>query len=237
MKGFILAAGLGTRLKPWTDFHPKALVPVKGTPMLQRVVEKMLDAGIDDITVNVHHMADQITDFINEKGWNIRISDERDTLLETGGGLLNAFRNDCYADDAILVHNADILSSADLISLLKWHREENNDVTLLVSDRESSRKLVFDEDLRLRGWHSLKTDEFKPQGFEIKAGQRELAFSGIYAVSTRVIRHMLEEGWNGRFPIMDFLLLSIENINIRGYEQADLEILDIGKQESLERVS
>ena len=234
MKGFILAAGIGSRLKPWTDSHPKALAQADGIPMLQRVVEKMYDSGITDITVNVYHFAEQIIDFIKTKGWNINISDERPELLETGGALLYAEKF-LTGDEPILVHNADILSNADMRSFEAFHNNHNNDVSLLVSDRDSSRKLIFNNDNRLLGWHSLKTDEYKPQNFEPKLTDKKLAFSGIYIVSPAIFGEMRTNGFSGRFPIMDFFLHIPHKINIMGYEQQGLNLLDIGKPESLAR--
>lgn len=228
MKGMILAAGLGTRLKPWTDFHPKALYPVEGIPMLQRVVESMYHSGIDNITVNVFHFAEQIEDFIREKGWKLQISDERPMLLETGGGLLKAAPL-LNGDEPILVHNADILSNADFNPLEKFHLSRDADVTLLVSHRDSSRKLIFDDNMRLKGWHSLRTGEYKPSNFIGKPYDTQLAFSGIYMISPRVFKVMTQVGRTGKFPIMDFLLDSISDLKILGYLQNDLWVKDIGK--------
>ena len=142
----ILAAGLGTRLKPWTLEHPKALVPVDGIPMLERVILKLKSQGFDEIVVNVHHFAGQITDFLDSKDFGIKISisDERGGLLDTGGGLVHA--RHLLEGEPFLVHNVDILSNADLSALMHFHESEGNDVTLLTSDRKSSRKLLFDED-------------------------------------------------------------------------------------------
>ena len=151
MRAMILAAGLGTRLKPWTLEHPKALVPVDGIPMLERVILKLKSQGFDEIVVNVHHFAGQITDFLDSKDFGIKISisDERGGLLDTGGGLVHA--RHLLEGEPFLVHNVDILSNADLSALMHFHESEGNDVTLLTSDRKSSRKLLFDEDGSLKG--------------------------------------------------------------------------------------
>lgn len=235
MKGFILAAGLGTRLKPWTDSHPKALVPVRGVPMLERVVGLLNANGIFDLTVNVHHFADQIRRFIDERGWKINISDESELLLETGGGLLHASDFLSYDDSPVLIHNVDILSNADFKALERVHTDRDADITLLVSPRESSRRLIFSYDWRLKGWHSLASDEYRPAGFRFSAGDIEMAFSGIYIVSPSVFEFMRAKGWKGRFPIMDFLLDSVDELRIFGYEQKDLSLIDIGKPDSLDR--
>ena len=165
MRAFVLAAGLGTRLKPWTLEHPKALVPVGGVPMLRRVLERLRSEGFDEVTVNVHHFSEQIVDFLNheELGVNVTVSDESDRLLDTGGGLLKA-----GISAPMLIHNVDILSDAPLAEIMNRHLASGRDITLVTSDRESSRHLVFDAEGTLRGWHNVKTDEYKPAGF--KAG-------------------------------------------------------------------
>lgn len=147
MKAFVLAAGLGTRLKPWTLEHPKALVPVGGVPMLQRVIMRLRDEGFDSITVNVHHFADQIVNFLKESdfGVNVKVSDESALLLDTGGGLLNA---SVFLDDgcsSVLVHNVDILSNVPLADIVTVHERSGADVSLVTSRRDSKRKLVFSE--------------------------------------------------------------------------------------------
>ena len=234
MKGMILAAGMGTRLKPWTDRHPKALVPVGGVPMLQRVVEKMYGVGITDITVNVYHFADQIIDFIREKGWDIKISDERPELLETGGGLLKATTL-LRGEEPVLVHNTDILSNMEFGELEQQIETESRDALLLVSERESSRKLIFDADMKLRGWHNLTTGEYRPENYEKRKGDREYAFSGIYVVSQGFLARMREREWRGKFSIIDYLLAEMGRENIGGYVKKDLELIDIGKPDSLNR--
>lgn len=236
MKGFILAAGVGSRLKPWTDSHPKALVPVDGVPMLQRIVEKMFAAGITDITVNLHHFADQIISFIHSKGWNLHISDESGQLLETGGALLKAAPF-LEGDQPILVHNADILSNADFRALRKDHLESSSTATLLVSDRESSRKLIFDSNMRLKGWHNLSTGCFRPDDFTLSSGDSEWAFSGIYMVSPSIFPEMRSAGWEGRFSIMDFFLASCGSLDFKGVADPNLQLLDIGKPDALHRAS
>ena len=236
MKGFIPAAGLGSRLKPWTDFHPKALVPVDGLPMLARVIQRLQESGIEDITVNTFHFAEQIIDFLKRYEGSFHISDERPVLLETGGALLYA-RRFLYGCEPILIHNADILSNADLNELENFHYQSRADITLLISERESSRKLVFDTDMSLTGWHDLSSNIFRPDGFSADPAYREYAFSGIYIVSPSVIDTMISRGFNGAFSIMDFMLSSINEINIRGFLQPDLKLLDIGKPDSLNRAS
>ena len=236
MKGFILAAGLGTRLKPWTDSHPKALVPVGGIPMLERVVDKFLQAGISDITVNCFHFADQIKDFIASKGWNINIVDESPELLETGGAILNASRF-LEGDEPILVHNVDILSNANFNNLERDHLQYESMATLLISNRESSRKLIFDKELRLKGWHNLTTGKYRPPNISETGVCNEYAFSGIYVVSPSIIKEMRNRGWHGRFSIMDFFLTSLDSLYYKGHLKPDLQLIDIGKPDSLKRAN
>lgn len=236
MKAMILAAGLGTRLKPWTLEHPKALVPVGGVPMLKRVIDKLIQQGFDDITVNIHHFGEQITDFLegNDFKAKINVSDERGCLLETGGGIVHAAHFLCSDDSPFLVHNVDILSNADLENLVDCHKESGNDVTLLVSGRDSSRKLMFDENGILRGWHHLSKDIYRPESAAIRMDLSEAAFSGIYVMSPRVVRDM-EKYSGGAFSIMDFFLDNMRSLKIGRVYDEGLNLIDIGKPETLSR--
>lgn len=259
MKAMILAAGLGTRLKPWTEHHPKALVPVGGVPMLERVILSLKKQGFTEIIINIHHFGEQIIDFVNEKdfGVNISISDERGKLLDTGGGILHAQQLLTKDNAPFLIHNVDILSNADLAKLMQAHCDQNSNATLLVSNRTSSRKLIFDSDLNLKGWHNLSTDEFKPQGLETTENDIELAFSGIHVMSTRCFELMTVAGFSDSFPIMDFYLSQASKIKlsqigktdlsqaakidksqagtigIKGFCCNDLNLIDIGKPDTL----
>lgn len=236
MKGLILAAGLGSRLKPWTDSHPKALVPVGGVPMLERLVSKMLSSGITDITVNVYHFADQIIDFINHKGWEIKISDERPNLLETGGAILHAAQL-LEGDEPILVHNADILSNLSFDDIMNFHLNNGADASLVVSKRDSSRKLIFDREGNLKGWHSIKDNSYKPFAFIPADDDLELAFSGIYVISPSLISKMKIGGWSGKFSIMDYFLSSLNENRYKAFPGDNLQIIDIGKPDSLNRAN
>ena len=159
MNALIFAAGLGTRLKPLTDTMPKAMVPVNGKPLLQILIEKLKTIGVTKVVINVHHFAQQIVDFVNVNnsfGIDIRFSDETDMLLETGGGLKKA--SQLFDDKSpVLVHNVDILSNADLSALY----EEAKHTTLLVSERQTQRYLLFDDNNRLVGWTNIATGEVK----------------------------------------------------------------------------
>lgn len=234
MQAMILAAGLGTRLRPWTLTHPKALVSVGGIPMLERVINNLRAQGFTKIVINVHHFAQQIIDFINSRDFNadILISNEAESLLDTGGGILNAAG--LFDEGPVLVHNVDIISNADLSDLMHRHISSGADSTLLVSDRSSTRKLVFDEIMLLRGWHNLKDNTYRPIGFIPKVDDREYAFSGIHVVGENVIKEMRRIEGQKKFSIIDFLLAD-NNCEIIGYLQEGLEIIDIGKPETLQK--
>lgn len=233
-----MAAGLGTRLRPFTLHHPKALAPVEGVPMLERVIVKLRDFGFNDITINVHHFADQIVRFLEENdfGVNCNISDESDLLLDTGGGILNAARYIAADDAPFLVHNVDILSNADLKSLMYEHIASGRDVTLLTSGRDSSRKLLFDAEGVLQGWHNLTTGEFRPAEFAPSDVLVEEAFSGIYMMNRNAVLEMRRySGVIGKrsFPIMNFFLDYPHSISIGRVCDKNLRLLDIGKPATL----
>lgn len=236
----ILAAGLGTRLRPWTLEHPKALVPVEGIPMLERVIMRLKSQGFGEIVVNTHHFSGQIVNFLREKdyGVDIRISDESQALLDTGGGIVHAAH---YLEGApFLVHNVDILSNAPLAELMRVHTESGNDITLLTSGRNSSRKLLFDASGNLRGWHNIVTNEYLPSGSCSMGNLSEEAFSGIYVVGENGLDAMCKYGKAEgveAFPIMEFFLSQPEDIKIRRVYSADLVLLDIGKPDKLQHAS
>lgn len=233
MKAMIFAAGLGTRLKPLTDHMPKALVPVAGKPMLEHVIGKLKAAGFDEIVINVHHFAYQIIDFLKEKdnfGIQIWISDETEELLDTGGGIKKAAH---FFDEPFLVHNADILSNVNLRALYEHHLSSGNDATLLVSPRKTVRYLLFDEGNRLCGWVNKDTLQTKPEGFIYQPEiQKEYAFGGIHIISPTLFKYMGDE-WTGKFSIMDFYLQTCKKARLGGYAKEDLQLIDIGKPDTL----
>lgn len=233
MEAFVLAAGLGTRLRPWTLQHPKALVPVGGVPMLERVILNLRKEGFTGITVNIHHFGQQIMDFLDAHDFGVRInvSDERDTLLDTGGGLVGASR--FFGDSPVLVHNVDILSNAHLGELMKRHVRTGADVTLLVSRRESGRKLIFDTSMNLRGWHNIKENRFRPESIRLKPYDSEYAFSGIYVVGVKAREEMRSIFGDTPFPVMDYLLSEKRKAKAVGVIDPDLHLIDIGKPETL----
>ncbi len=230
----IFAAGLGTRLKPLTDHMPKALVPVAGKPMLEHVILKLKAAGFTELVINIHHFGEQIIGFLEANrnfGLTIHISDERDMLLDTGGGIKKA-RNFFSGDEPFLVHNVDILSDTDLKALYEYHLHSGNDATLLASPRKTIRYLLFDDENLLRGWINKDTLQTKPEGFIYRAGQyREYAFSGIHVISPSLFRYM--DRWQGKFSIMDFYLQTCREARLGGYLTEQLRLIDIGKPETL----
>ena len=236
MKVMIFAAGLGTRLRPLTDNMPKALVPVAGKPMLERVILRLKEAGFNDITINIHHFGEQIIEFLRTNdnfGVEIHISDERDKLLDTGGGIKKA-RPWLDGNEPFLVHNADILSDIDLAALYHHHVESRAEATLLVSERKTSRYLLFDDSYQLHGWINKSTEEVKPEGFSYHSGEyKELAFGGIHVISPSLFRYMEMEQWTGKFSIIPFYLSVCRQTNVKGYPLQGFRWFDIGKPETL----
>lgn len=229
----IFAAGLGTRLKPLTDQMPKALIPVAGKPLLEHVILKLRDAGSDEIIINIHHFPQQIIDFVESKnqfGIHITFSDEQDQLLETGGGVRKAehFLND---GKPFFVHNADILSNTDFKALFAQHQRTQPLATLVVSERDTFRYLLFDDDLQLRGWVNEKTGELKPSGFSKPQLYQKLAFSGIQVLSSGVFELM--RNLENRFSITDFYLSQVKQQRILGYVQDGFKMIDVGKTDTL----
>lgn len=243
MQAFILAAGFGTRLKFWTDRHPKALVPVGGIPMLHRTIDTLSAFGFNKIAVNVHHFSDQIVEYLSNRNFNadIRISDETDRILDTGGALLKLAEDKIWGNEPLLIHNVDILSDADLKDIMATHEKSCSDISLVTSDRNSSRKLVFGKDSRLIGWHDLKNNLYKPTDLKVQEIQcQEVAFSGIYVISPSVKRWLKiysEEISNEVFPIMDFLLWGMDKINIGEIKLDKLNLIDIGKPDSYQKAN
>ena len=237
MNALIFAAGLGTRLKPLTDTMPKAMVPINGKPLVQILIEKLKGIGVTEVVINVHHFAQQIIDFVNANngfGIDIRFSDETDMLLETGGGLKKAAR--LFSNDQpILVHNVDILSNADLLGLYNEVLTTST-TTLLVSQRQTQRYLLFDDTNRLVGWTNIATGEIKSPFPEIKALAQtshlsKFAFSGIQVFHPS-LRPLLE-AWPGTFSIIDFYLSICDKVDIRCHFDPQLQLLDVGKLDTI----
>lgn len=231
MQSFLLAAGLGTRLKPLTDTMPKALVPVAGAPLLKHISQKLIDAGATRIVVNAHHFSEQIVDYIATHDWGVEmsISDESAKLLDTGGGLKKA-QHLFSPSSPILIHNVDILSNANLQQLLTAH--SHHDVTLLVSKRTTNRYLLFNDEMRLVGWTNTHTGEVRsPYPHLDPSTCKQLAFSGIHIFSPKLFPLMND--YPEKFPIMDFYLNHCHEIDIYGTTQTGLQLLDVGKCNAL----
>lgn len=241
-QAMILAAGLGTRLKPLTDRMPKALVSVGGQPLLWHVVMKLRAAGYERIVVNVHHFAQQIVDYLADNqnfGIDIRISDETEQLLETGGALKKA-QALFDPDEPILIHNVDILDNVDFNWLRRQHLDDE-DAVLLVSRRQTQRYLLFDNAMRLMGWKNVATGEVKsPYEYVRRTGLSQhgeplnmFAFSGIHSFSPRLFP--LTDRFPDRFSIIDFYLSVCHRSHVVGLPKDDLQLLDVGKLDTLDK--
>ena len=242
MQAMIFAAGLGTRLKPLTDTLPKALVPLAGKTLLQWQVEKLKAAGITDIVVNVHHFPDMIIDYLRQHdyfGCNIQVSDERDMLLETGGGLrkakelLTSSPDSPIASSPILICNVDILSNIDIPTLLQAYNPEEMGV-VVVSERDTQRYLLFNEENRLCGWTNIATGEVRGEEAMKRLGNdtmRRLAFSGMQVLSPRIFACMDEivEKKGEKFSLIDLYLNIAEKEILRAYIPENYRMMDVGK--------
>ena len=237
MNAFIFAAGLGTRLKPLTDTMPKALVPVGGKPLLAHVIEKLKAAGCKKIVINIHHFGDMIIDYVksqNNFGVEILFSDERQMLLETGGAIKHAV--DLLGDEPFLIHNVDILSNVDLKALIAAHSESDSAATLLVSKRNSTRALLFSPEGNLTAWTNKTTGEVKSPYSDIDISNlNEFAFSGIHIFSPRLFKYF--GSYPEKFSIIDFYLNTCKDEKIKAYTQEGLQLLDVGKLDSLEKAN
>jgi NDP-sugar pyrophosphorylase family protein len=229
MRGMILAAGLGTRFKPWTDLHPKALAIVNGKSLLQRNVEYMQKAGIFEVVVNVHHFAEQIVEAIEKKkGWGskIFISDETDVVLETGGGLMKA--SHFLKDDTFVLMNVDILTTLDLSAMITAHRKLMPLATLATTNRKTSRYFVFDHLDNLCGWKNVKTGEEKMM--RTASEMKEKAFSGIHVIDPKIFSLIKQEG---KFSMVDvYLSLAAQEI-LKSFDHSDTSFIDVGKPDSV----
>ena len=233
-QAMIFAAGLGTRLKPLTDTMPKALVPVGGKPLLWHVLQKLKAAGFERIVINVHHFAQQIIDYLKANdnfGIDIRISDETEMLLETGGGIKKALPL-FDQDSPILIHNVDILSNIDLNSVYEEAVSTNVDALLLVSWRKTKRYLLFDDEMILDGWTNIETGEVRsPYPALDPTDMKQLAFSGIHILSPHIFP--LFNDMPNRFGIIDFYLKYCHQCAFMGKNLKDLKLMDVGKIDTL----
>ena len=232
MQAMIFAAGLGTRLKPLTEKVPKALIEVGGMTLLERVVLKLKAAGVQRMVINVHHFSERVIRFIRAKdnfGMEVIISDESSCLLDTGGGIKKA-GHAFDPQSPVLLHNVDILSNADLQAF--YSQNLTNDATLLVSNRDTKRYLLFDNDMNLVGWTHLGTGEIRSPYPRLNIDKcRRYAFSGIHLFSPRLLKLM--DNFPEKFGIMDFYLSVCHQTNIRGCLQKGLQLIDVGKIDTL----
>jgi len=239
MKAMIFAAGLGSRLRPLTDTTPKPLIEIGGKPILRRVLENLIAAGVDEAVVNVHHLAPMIYKYLSDNnnfGITIHISDESRQLLDTGGGVLAAARW-LDGNGPIVIHNADIATDLDLKAMVSNHSASGADVSLLVADRQSSRRLIFDRASpmpRMRGWADMATGVTRPAGLPLD-GCLPLAFGGIHVIQPSILRHLAAYAPEAAFPIVPFYADSCHKLDIRGYIPAvTYRWYDIGRPSTLE---
>jgi NDP-sugar pyrophosphorylase family protein len=231
MKAMVFAAGLGTRLQPYTLNKPKALVEVGGVPMLEIILKKIIKSGFDDIVINVYHFADQIKDFLKEKnnfGAQITLSDESDLLLETGGGLkkVKDFFND---GKPFLVHNVDVLTNIDLNLIYEFHMKSGGIATLAVKDRKTSRSFLFNRENELCGWRNHQTGSVILSKGNIEELE-PIAFSCVHVINPEIFPLITEEG---KFSITDVYLRLAKDYKINAYKHDQDFWYDMGRTELL----
>ena len=237
LKAMIFAAGLGSRFKPWTDVHPKALALVNGKSLLQRNIEYLQQYGITDVVVNVHHFADQIIDAVEKnKGWgsNVLISDERDEVLETGGGLLKA-RPLLEGEEPFVTINVDILTNLHLDQLLAFHQQHKPLISFAVTNRKTARNFLFDEENKLCGWRNNVTKEEKgPHLTSPRGGGKEQlvekAYSCVVVFEPKVFSLIRQ---TGKFSLTETYLDLARDQQILGYDHSGDVLVDVGKLDSV----
>ncbi len=236
MKALILAAGLGERLRPLTNDRPKALVKVAGMTMLERTIRTLARGGFDSFVINVHYFGDQIIDFLEKHdnfGYDISISDERDLLRDTGGAVRHAAAL-LEGEGKFLIHNVDIVSNLDIPWFVGRSLASDAEATLLVSDRATSRYLLFDDNDLLVGWTNVATGEVKtPFGGIDVDGCKKKAFSGIHIFSDKLMSEM--SLWQEKFSIIDYYLAMCAGHKIEAVEFPSLKIQDLGTPSAVAR--
>lgn len=231
MKAMIFAAGLGTRFKPWTDKHPKALAVVNGKSLLQHNILYLQRAGITDVVVNVHHFSHQIMEALEKgNGWgsNIIISNEEDQVLETGGGLLKA--KPLLGTSTFITINVDILTSLDLKKLIQFHEAQNALITLCTADRNTSRFLLFNNEDRLCGWRNIKGSEKVEKIVVPDENLKQKAYSGIAVFDASVLNLI---SFTGKFSLIDVFLDLAPAHKILSYDHSGDKWVDVGRPESV----
>ena len=232
MKAMILAAGLGTRLKPFTDNHPKALAIVNGKTLLQYAIEYLSSFGVKKIIVNVHHFAEQVDEVLKENngfGSEITISDERGKLLETGGGLMKASWFFEKETEPFVLMNVDILTDLDLGKMIEQHQFQKPVATLAVTSRETSRYFLFNDKNRLCGWRNTKTGEERISRVANEYDQK--AFSGIHVLSPEIFSLVHQRG---KFSMVDAYLDIAKTHVISAFDHSNSKFIDVGKPGSIE---
>jgi len=245
MIAIVFAAGIGSRLKPFTDEHPKALAPVAGVPAIERVIRKLAASGAEAIVVNVYHFPQQIKDFLaeNDFGVPVEISDESDMLLDTGGAIAKMCR-ECATvasinpDEKVIVHNADIITDFSILEMLKV--SGTADVAILADRlRTSSRYFLFDKASRLRGWMNTRTGELRPEGL-IPGSLQRAAFGGVHAITGKTLA-MIDRYCGPKlhpFSIVDFYLDNCSELDIIAYSPHEpYHWFDIGTTEKLQQAT
>lgn len=235
MRAMILAAGLGTRLRPLTDDRPKALVEINGRSLLEIVLTRLRGFGVREVIINVHHFADRLTTYVKSRDFGMRIEISREEeLLDTGGGLKKAsqFFLEQGSDEPFLVHNVDVLSSIDIQRMTQFHRDREALATLAVQQRESSRQLLFDDQLHLCG---RKSGDSQPELVRTCVHAQPFAFCGIHVISPRIFRLMSEEGV---FSIItSYLRLAQQGEKVVAFRAQEYYWRDVGKPESIEQTA
>jgi NDP-sugar pyrophosphorylase family protein len=238
MRAMILAAGLGTRLRPLTNNRPKALVEIAGHTLLEIILRRLREFQIREVIINVHHFADMIVDYLRKNdnfGMRLEISQE-DTLLDTGGGLKKAawffLEESAVPDKPFLLHNVDVISTIDFSSMVQHHHEQNALATLAVQDRATSRYLLFDEQGQLCGRRAGRDGD--AQMARACAQSQALAFSGIHVISPHLLGLMTEQGV---FSVVDsYLRLAGQGEKISAFRSDRYYWRDLGQPEILARV-
>lgn len=231
LSALILAAGLGTRFKPWTDKHPKALALVNGKTLLQRNVEYLQQYGIYNVVVNVHHFADQVKDIIKKNnGWGstISLSDESEELLETGGGMLKA--KELLHNIPFVTLNVDVLTDLKLDLLIEHHHQKEALITLAIAERSTTRFLLFDENNNLCGWRNIKDDHIIEKISNPSPEYLQKAYSGIAVFQPEVFDHI---PFTGKFSLIDVFLLLAPMKSVFGYDHTGDKWVDVGRTESV----
>lgn len=230
LKAMIFSAGLGTRFKPWTDTHPKALALVNGKPLLQHNIEYLQKYGITDVVINVHHFADQVIEAVQKnKGWgsNILISDERDEVLETGGGLLKA-KDLLQNGEPFITLNADFLTDLNIDDLITFHKNKKALISFGITSRKTSRYFLFDEENRLCGWRNTNTGEEKIS--VAKDNLKEMAYSCVVIFQPEIFELIPQRG---KFSLVETYLSLAADHPIYGYNHSGDKLVDVGKPESV----